>query len=157
MEYNPLQVLANEGPPKKNTAVNKIFRMSPPPQATLSPPHDMAHKTKTKNPKVAKCDFSQSQLFQTNWHPKSTGFRYYGCIWSCQNQNFHLPMSSLVLRGPQSHYREPKIEILCLCGASCAHVREGEGLSFFPKLAAQCMFLLRLLKSCLECALKVIS
>ena len=37
------------------------------------------------------------------------------CAYSCLNQNFHLPMSSLVLRGPQSRYREPKIEILCLC------------------------------------------
>ena len=50
----------------------------------------LTHWTKTKNSKVAKCDFSQSQLFQANWHLKSTGFRYYGCTIELPESKFSL-------------------------------------------------------------------
>ena len=44
------------------------------------PRQNIAHWNKTKNSKVAKSVFSQSQLLQANRHPKSTGFRYCRCI-----------------------------------------------------------------------------
>ena len=96
---------------KRETARAGIQAWAPDPLTQIDTPL----RTKTKNVKVAKCDFSQSQLYQVNPDSTQPNFRYYYCLSTCQTKNLHLPMSPLLPRGPQSYYREPNIEILCVC------------------------------------------